>query len=94
MSVLLETSQQAVSITDFTRSAKRYFSDLKDGVQNRFVVMKNNHPEAVMLSIETFESMISEIDDMRMELIAVERLNSLNEDNLISHKDMMKKFEL
>jgi len=91
---LLESSAQAVSITDFTRSAKSYFDDLKEGIQSRFVVMKNNQPEAVMLSVETFELMMNELDDMRIELIASERLQDIDSHKLVSHEDVMKKFNL
>lgn len=94
MSALLESSAQAVSITDFIRSAKSYLHDLKEGTQNRFVVMKNNQPEAVMLSVETFELMMNELDDMRIELLAAERLQNLDSNKLVSHEDMMRKFNL
>ncbi len=56
MATLLERKNQSVSITGFTRTAKRFFDALTSGKQNRFVVMKNNTPSAVVLPVETFDA--------------------------------------
>jgi len=57
MAALLERKDQSVSITDFTRKAKHFFDAPTSGKQDRFVVMKNNTPSAVILPVDTFEDM-------------------------------------
>jgi len=94
MSALLSRVDQAVSITDMTRSAKKYFDNLISGEQDRYVVMRNNVPAAVMLAITEYEQMIEELDDLRVELIALERLSKMNEDTeLVSFDEMQKRFK-
>ncbi|MDH5259247.1 MAG: type II toxin-antitoxin system Phd/YefM family antitoxin [Gammaproteobacteria bacterium] len=92
MSALLERKDQSVSITDFTRGAKRFFDALTSGKQDRFVVMKNNNPSAVVLPVDTFEAMQSELDDLRLQAIAVERLADFDASKAISHADMLARY--
>lgn len=94
MSALLSRVDQAVSITDIARSAKKYFDNLITGEQDRYVVMRNNAPAAVMLSVAEYEQLVEELDDLRVELIALERLSNVNEDTeLVSFDEMQKRFE-
>jgi len=92
MAALLERKDQSVSITDFTRTAKRFFDALTSGKQDRFVVMKNNTPSAVVLPVEAFEEMQDELEDLRLQVIAVERLATFDADKAISHADMVARY--
>jgi len=94
MSALLSRVDQAVSITDMARSAKKYFDNLISGEQDRYVVMRNNAPAAVMLGVAEYEQLVKELDDLRVELIALERLSNVNKDTeLVSFDEMQKRFE-
>jgi antitoxin StbD len=89
MNALLSRADQAVSITDISRSAKKYFDRLITGEQDRYIVMRNNAPAAVVLPVDYFESLISEIDDLQMEIVALRRLANMDENTeLVSHEDM------
>ncbi|MCF6209559.1 MAG: type II toxin-antitoxin system Phd/YefM family antitoxin [Gammaproteobacteria bacterium] len=88
MAALLERKDQSVSITDFTRTAKRFFDALTSGRQDRFVVMKNNKPSAVVLPVDTFEAMQNELEDLRLQSVAVDRLASFDASKAIRHADM------
>lgn len=92
MGALLERSDQAVSVTDVSRSAKTIFDRLSSGEQQKYIVMRNNSPAAVMLAVEVYESLMDELDDLRIELTARERLNSFDRSKAISHDEMMKRF--
>lgn len=92
MAALLERKDQSVSITDFTRTAKRFFDALTSGKQDRYVVMKNNNPSAVVLPVETFEAMQDELEDLRLQSIAVERVTDFDADKAISHADMLARY--
>jgi antitoxin StbD len=92
MGALLERSDQAVSVTDVSRSAKTIFDRLSSGKQQKYIVMRNNSPAAVMLPVDVYESLIDELDDLRIELTARERLNSFDRSKAISHDEMMKRF--
>jgi antitoxin StbD len=92
MAALLERKDQSVSITDFTRTAKRCFDALTSGKQDRFVVMKNNNPSAVVLPVDIFEAMQDELEDLRLQSIAVERLTDFDANKAISHTDMVARY--
>ncbi len=92
MAALLERKDQSVSITDFTRTAKRFFDALTSGKQDRYVVMKNNNPSAVVLPVDTFEAMQNELEELRLLTVAATRLTSFDQTKAISHADMMARY--
>ena len=69
MSALLERVDQAISVTEVSRSAKEIFTKLEKGKQDKFVVMRNNAPAAVMLPVDAYEALIDEVEDLRIEII-------------------------
>lgn len=94
MSALLSRTDQAVSVTDIVRSAKKYFDRLISGDQDRYVVMRNNIPAAVMLSAEDYENLMDELEDLKIELVAAQRLAKLDESaELVSHEDMLARYK-
>ena len=92
MSALLERASQAISVTTLARSAKDVFEKLSRGQESRFVVLKNNAPAGVVLSVRAFEALLDEIDDLRVEALARRRLKTLDRTKTISHADMMRRF--
>jgi len=94
MSALLSRADQAVSITEIARSAKKYFDRLISGDQDRYVVMRNNAPAAVVLPVDYYETLISEIEDLQMENVALRRLANMDESTeLVSHEDMFSRYK-
>lgn len=94
MSMLLSRADQAVSVTDIARSAKKYFDRLISGEQDRYVVMRNNTPAAVMLSVEEYEQLMDELSDLQIDRIAAARLAAFSpDDELVSHEDMLAHFK-
>ena len=51
MATLLERSNQAIPVTEVSRSSKKILDDLLAGEQDKYVVMRNNAPAAVMMSV-------------------------------------------
>ncbi len=92
MHALLERSNQAVSVTDVSRSAKSIFDRLSSGKQEKYVVMRNNIPAAVMMPVSIYEALMDELDDLHIQLTARDRLQSFDRAKSISHEDMLKKF--
>ena len=92
MKALLERSEQAVSVTEVSRSAKSIFDRLCSGKQEKYVVMRNNAPAAVMMSVSVYEAMMDELDDLQIQLAARERLQSFDPSKAISHEEMLQLF--
>jgi antitoxin StbD len=89
---LLESASKAVSVTRVSRNAKDILDRLQKGRTDRLVVMKNNAPAAVMLSVEAFESLMDELADLRLEAVARRRLRTLQRSKTLSHRQMMNRF--
>ena len=92
MSALLERIDQAISVTEVSRSAKEIFTKLEKGRQDKFVVMRNNTPAAVLLPVGVYEALIDEIEDLRIEIIAIKRMRDFDRGKAITHEQMVKKF--
>ena len=92
MKALLERSEQAVSVTEVSRSAKSIFDRLCSGKQEKYVVMRNNAPAAVMMSVSVYEAMMDELDDLHIQLTARERLQTFDPSKAISHEEMQRRF--
>ena len=92
MAALLERADQAISVTDLSKTASDVFNKLSTGEQDRYVIMKNNAPAAVVMSVDKFESLMDELDDLRIEAVARERLANINGTQLVSHDEMLKRF--
>jgi antitoxin StbD len=92
MKALLERSDQAVSVTEVSRSAKVIFDRLCSGKQEKYVVMRNNAPAAVMMPVSVYESLMDELDDLYIQLTARNRLKSFDRAKAINHEEMLKRF--
>lgn len=92
MGSLMERSDQAISVTEVSRSAKAIFDKLVKGKQDRYVVMRNNVPAAVMLPIDAYEAIMDELEDLRIEAVARERIRTFDPTKAVSHEEMMTRF--
>lgn len=62
-----------VSFSEFNRGqAGKIFDDVKNAGSK--IVVKNNNPECVLISVDDYLKMVDEINDMRALLIAVDRM--------------------
>jgi antitoxin StbD len=92
MGSLMERSDQAISVTEVSRSAKAIFDKLVQGKQDRYVVMRNNVPAAVMLPVDAYEAILNEMEDLRIEAVARERIHTFDHEKAITHEEMMIRF--
>ena len=92
MTVLLARADQAVSATAMARNFGANLKSVTSGEQSHLVVFKGNEPAAVLIGIEAFQAMQDELEDLRAEMLASERLSSLDDSKLMSLEDMEARF--
>ena len=64
-----------VSISEFNKGkAGQIFDDVKK--HGAKIVVKNNRPVSVMLSVKEYEKLMEELEDLRLTVIAAERLRN------------------
>jgi len=90
--MLLERSDQAISSTDLQKNTRMLLDRLASGEQDRYVVFRDNKPAAVLLATETFERFMDELEDLRIEIAARDRLASFDRAQAITHADMLAEF--
>jgi antitoxin StbD len=86
--MLLERLDQAISSTELQKNARLLLDRMVDGTQDRYVVIRDNRPTAVMLPMARYEALMDELEDLRVEAVARERLTTLGKGKTISHAQM------
>lgn len=91
MTALLDHAEQAISITEVARSTKDIVDRLERGDQDHYVVMRNNAPAAVMLAVRDFEAIMNELENLRIEAVARDRLAAFDPQRVISDDEIWRK---
>ena len=93
MSAAIDALTMTVSITQFNRGhAGQIFEDVrKNGTK---VVMKNNAPEVVLVSPEEYIRDQKELEDLRLLVMAQERLARYDPSTLISQDEVDRRFNI
>ena len=91
--MLLERADQAISSTDLQKNARLLLDRMADGSQDRYVVIRDNRPTAVMLPTARYEALMSELEDLRIEAVAHERLSSIGQVETLTHEEMLVRIE-
>ena len=93
MPSVLSAIQNTVPISQFNRGlAGKIFEEVKTAGAK--VVMKNNTAECVLLSPEEYVRLIDELNDAKLEAIALRRLADFDASAPISEEDVWKRFDI
>lgn len=90
--MILERIDQAISATDLQRQSKTLLDRLQGGDQDKYVVMRDNKPACVILPVAGYEALMDELDDFRVESIAMRRLASYDSAKGIPLQAMLEKY--
>lgn len=88
MTALLGRAAQAVSATTMAQSFSARLKDITDGDVTHLVILNDNEPAAVLVGVNTYQALQDELEDLRSELLAIDRLRSLDDTNTLSLEDM------
>ncbi len=81
-----------LSATALSKKTAATLDSLEKGETEKLIILKNNTPKAILLSIEAYEIMEEEMEDLRLATLAFARINSFKPEEALSHKEMMEKF--
>lgn len=85
-------SEEYISATNLSKNTSATLDAFDRGDAEKMIVLKNNTPKAVLLSIAAFEAMQEEIEDLRLASLALIRQESFNPRKAMSHQQIMQKF--
>ncbi len=84
--------KEYLSATTLSKKTAATLESLEKGDSEKFIILKNNAPKAVLLSMESYEALEEEMEDLRLNALALARLQTFDAKDAISHIDMMEKF--
>lgn len=84
--------QDCLSATELSKKTSSTLESMEKGDMEKLVILKNNAPMAILMSIDAYEAMEEEMEDLRLATLAFSRLKSFKLEEALSHKEMMKKF--
>ncbi len=85
-------AQDFISATTLSKKTSFTLEALERGEAEELIILKNNEPRAVLLSMAAYESMREEIEDLRLASLAMARFESFDRDRAVPHDRMMEKF--
>jgi antitoxin StbD len=92
MAALLERAEQAASATALVRGFSAKLKEVSSRTTDRLVVFNDNEPAAVLVNVEAYQEMLDELEDLRIEATARERLANFSQHTTISHVDMRARY--
>ena len=81
-----------LSATALSKNTAATLASLESGEVEKLIILKNNSPKAILVSIDAYEMMEEEMEDLRLTALALARLQTFKPETALSHKDMMEKF--
>ena len=81
-----------LSATDLSKKTSATLDMLEKGEAEKLIILKNNTPKAVLLSIEAYEALEEEMEDLRLTALALARLETFDQKKVLSHKTVWEKF--
>jgi len=84
--------KECLSATALSKKTAVTLDSLSNGETGKLLILKNNQPKAILLSIDTYEAMEEEMEDLRLATLGLARLINFQSEKALSHKEMMQKF--
>lgn len=81
-----------LSATTLSKKTAGTLDSLEKGDIEKLIILKNNSPKAILMSIGAYEAMEEELEDLRLTALAFARLQNFNPEDVLSHKKLMEKF--
>lgn len=78
-----------ISLFNKGQAGKIFEAARRDGVK---VVLKNNVAEAVVMSPQTYVDLVEQLEDLRLEQLALRRLANFAEDDTFTQEEVMAEY--
>lgn len=81
-------AEQAVCVAQMAQDFSAKLKAVTSGDVTHLVIFKDNEPVAVLIGVSAYQALLDELNDLRAEHLAIERLLTLHEQNTASLEDM------
>ncbi|MDQ6958034.1 MAG: type II toxin-antitoxin system Phd/YefM family antitoxin [Mariprofundaceae bacterium] len=93
MGIASFVADEMLSATELSKKTGSVLTDLTEHMHRRFVIMRNNRPNAVLLSMDEYEHLLEQVEDAELSQVAEKRLANYDQKSAISHEDMQRRFK-
>lgn len=94
MASCLKHSEQAISAKVLRRNLRAMLQKVAHRSIDNLVVTKKSKPVAVILNVDAYEELLEQLEILRLEALAGDRLLNLNHDSLLSFAEMRSRFAI
>jgi len=85
-------STDYLSATAPSKKTSATLDALEKGETEKLIILKNNAPKAILLSMESYEALQEEMEDLRLTALAIARLESFKDKKALSNEYIQEKF--
>ena len=85
-------SEEYLSATDLSKKTAATIDALEKGLADKLIILRNNAPKAVLFSMDAYEELMEEIEDLRLGALALARVKTFSEEKALSHEQLSGKF--
>lgn len=85
-------AKEYLSATALSKKTSVTLEALEKGEAEKLIILKNNEPKAVLLSVEAYQALEEEVEDLRLATLALARLHTFKEKEAFSHEVLLEKF--
>jgi antitoxin StbD len=85
--------QHTVSATAMAGSFSVHLEAVTSGAASHLVIFDDDEPAAVLLSVNAYQALLDELEDLRSERLAIERLPGVDTDMTLSLEEMNARFK-
>ncbi|UXJ51508.1 type II toxin-antitoxin system prevent-host-death family antitoxin [Pseudomonas citronellolis] len=92
MSTRRQHTARAVSLTQLKRTLDARLREVAAQKHEKLVVVRGRTPMAVILDVESYQALLDELHDLRLENLAHDRLAGFEPGRAIRHEDLVESF--
>lgn len=93
MSASSNRVRHAVSATAMAGCFSVHLEAVTSGAVPHLVIIDDHEPAAVLLSVDAYQALQDELEDLRSERLAIERLPGIDSDVTVNLEEMNARFE-
>lgn len=87
------SAKNFLSATTLSKKTAATLETLEKGEIEKLIILKNNSPKAILVSIDAYEAMEEEMEDLRLATLALARLQTFKPAEALSHIQIMERFD-
>lgn len=91
---LREMIGRFISVSDLSRGMASKIIQQVGKNKEQFIVIKNNKPEAVILSIDEYTELLEAKENLELLQMANDRMKGFNQKDTLSHDDILKEYNI